>query len=127
MKSSRKHAKHNKAGIPKKQLKQLLKTLPSISETQLQRIRPHVGAQTYKKLKRLTGFISQDIIDDLKKDMGSLVQMASELSSPSNDISQDIIDDLKKDIGSFAQMAGELAMDSDIRFSDLEEDKGSKS
>lgn len=98
MKSSRKHAKHNKAGIPKKQLKQLLKTLPSISETQLQRIRPHVGAQTYKKLKRLTGFISQDIIDDLKKD-----------------------------IGSFAQMAGELAMDSDIRFSDLEEDKGSKS
>ncbi|OBV29993.1 hypothetical protein BKN38_05615 [Helicobacter sp. CLO-3] len=129
MKSSRKHAKHKKhSGIPKKQLKQLLKTLPNISETQLQKIRPHVAPQTYKRLKKLSGFISQDIINDLRKEAGSLVQMASELTSEiSNEISQDVIDDLKKDMGSFAQMAGELAMDSDIRFSDLEEDKGGKS
>lgn len=70
-----------KKTIPTKELRRVFQTLPNIDEKQLKTLRPYVSKDTYKKLRKLSGFINQDIINDLKKETQSLMQMAADLTS----------------------------------------------
>lgn len=67
--------------IPDRVLRKIFQALPNIDESQLKALRPYVKQSTYKKLRKLSGFINQDVINDLKKETQSLMQMAAELTS----------------------------------------------
>lgn len=70
-----------KKPIPAKELRKVFQTLPNIDEKQLKTLRPYVSKNAYKKLRKLSGFIDQGIINDLKKETQSLMQMAADLTS----------------------------------------------
>lgn len=68
-------------GVPRKQLKSILCSLPSIDGKQLKNIRPYISPKTYKKLKKFSIFIGQNIIDDLRKETDSFVEMITDIAS----------------------------------------------
>ena len=71
-------AKH---AVPDRILRKFFQSLPNVDENQLKALRPYVTQCTYKKLRKLSGFINQDVINDLKRETQSLMQMAAELTS----------------------------------------------
>ena len=74
-----KKTKTQKNHIPARYLKNIFKTLPNVSESQLASIKPSIDYKTYKTLSKLSGLISQSVIKDLAKETDSFMAMAAEL------------------------------------------------
>lgn len=77
-----------KRGIPYRHLGNLFKSLPNISQKQLDLIRQSADSKTYQILKRFSGLIDSSIISNLEHDVQTFMSMAQEIDLQENNLQE---------------------------------------